>query len=82
MANITKFDEKMFAAAHKEDEKSDFDSFHMGCVIVYKGAVLAKGCNSDKTHPMQAKYNKWRFACDSKIIPIRQIKGQINSLHL
>ena len=40
MANITNFDEKMFAAAAKEAEKSDFENFHMGCVIVYKKHIF------------------------------------------
>ena len=60
MANITNFDEKMFAAAAKEAEKSDFENFHMGCVIVYKKHIIGAASNSDKTHPMQAQYNKYR----------------------
>ena len=60
MSGITNFDEKMFAAARKEAEKSDFESFHMGCVIVYKKHIIGSASNSDKTHPMQAQYNKYR----------------------
>ena len=33
----------------------------IGCVIVYKGAILAKGWNSDKTHTAQAQFNVWRY---------------------
>lgn len=33
----------------------------IGCVIAYKGTILAKGWNTDKTHTTQAYYNKWRF---------------------
>lgn len=33
----------------------------LGCVAVYHGAVLAKGCNTDKTHTNQAKYNYLRY---------------------
>lgn len=54
----------MFEAAKEASQNANYtggNSVKLGCVIVYKGAVLAKGCNSDKTHPMQAKYNKWRF---------------------
>ena len=57
---ITKFDEQMFAAARKQAKKSDFDSFHVGCVIVYKKHIIGAASNSDKTHPMQAYYNKYR----------------------
>ena len=60
MSGITNFDERMFAAARKEAESSDFENFHMGCVIVYKKHIIGAAANSDKTHPMQAKYNQYR----------------------
>ena len=57
---ITKSDKKMFTAARKVAMESDFDSFHMGCVIVYKHHIIGAASNSDKTHPMQARYNEYR----------------------
>jgi deoxycytidylate deaminase len=33
----------------------------LGCVAVYHGTILAKGCNTDKTHTNQAKYNYLRY---------------------
>ncbi len=60
MARISKFDKRMFAAARKIAETSDFKSFHTGCVVVYKKHIIGIGANSDKTHPMQAQYNKFR----------------------
>lgn len=57
---ITKFDRQMFAAARKQAKQSDFENFHVGCVIVYKKHIIGAGSNSDKTHPMQAYYNKYR----------------------
>ena len=57
---ITKFDRQMFKAAKKYARHSDFENFHMGCVIVYKKHIIGAAANSDKTHPMQAKYNKYR----------------------
>lgn len=57
---ITKFDKKMFAAARKIAVDSDFESFHMGCVIVYKHHIISAAANSNKTHPMQARYNQYR----------------------
>ena len=44
--------------------KSDYTGYNrasIGCVAVYKGSILAKGWNTDRTHTDQAKYNKWRF---------------------
>lgn len=57
---ISKFDKKMFKAARKIAETSDFATFHMGCVIVYKKHIIGAASNSDKTHPMQAAYNQYR----------------------
>ena len=63
----------MFEAAKKASQNADYtggNGVKLGCVIVYKGAVLAKGCNSDKTHPMQDKYNIWRFKnCGNRYLP-------------
>lgn len=33
----------------------------LGCVAVYHGTVLAKGCNLDKTHTAQDRYNYLRY---------------------
>ena len=60
MAAISKFDKRMFKAARQMAQDSDFKNFHTGCVIVYKKHIIGAGFNSDKTHPMQAQYNKFR----------------------
>ena len=57
---INNFDKKMFNAAKRIAETSDFSNFHVGCVIVYKKHIIGSASNSDKTHPMQAQYNKYR----------------------
>lgn len=57
---FSKFDRKMFQFARKEAYQSDFDGFHTGCVIVYKHHIIGAAANSDKTHPMQARYNQYR----------------------
>ena len=56
-------DKHMFKAAREISLESDYcdGRVKVGCVIVYKGTVLAKACNSDKTHPAQDKYNAYRF---------------------
>lgn len=33
----------------------------LGCIVVYKNAILAGGYNSDKTHPAQEQFNRYRF---------------------
>ena len=44
--------------ARRSAEHSDFKGFHIGCVIVYRGKVISSACNSNKTHPIQRKYNR------------------------
>ena len=33
----------------------------LGCIVVYKNAILTGGYNSDKTHPAQEQFNRYRF---------------------
>jgi deoxycytidylate deaminase len=39
---------------------SDFKQVHIGCVAVYKKQIIGVGYNTNKTHPIQMKYNKYR----------------------
>lgn len=73
-SHLTKKDYKFFDMARKVAEQSDFENFHLGAVLVYQGRVISTGCNSNKTHPLQKKYNKYRHFKKSS----RPIK---NSLH-
>lgn len=43
---------------------SDFYRSHTGCVVVYKNKIIGTGFNTCKTHPIQRKYNGFRFECD------------------
>ena len=57
-------DAHLFRAARESSLKADYtgcSQTKVGCVVVYKGSILVKGWNSDKTHSAQAKYNKWRY---------------------
>lgn len=59
-----KSDAHLFKLARECSLKSDYSGCgraRVGCVISYKGSVLAKGFNTDRTHTDQAKYNKWRY---------------------
>lgn len=62
-------DAHLFKAARECSKNANYtggNQVKLGCVAVYKGTILAKGCNSDKTHTTQARYNKWRFKNTSK----------------
>lgn len=58
--SIKNSDMRYFEAAHREAEKSDFPRFHVGCVVVYKGSIIASAHNSNKSDPKQKKYNRYR----------------------
>lgn len=58
--NLKKSDIRFFEDAKKEAELSDFPRFHVGAVVVYKGAVIGAGHNSEKSDPVQHYYNRYR----------------------
>ena len=51
-----------FKAARKVMKHSTFSGHaKIGCVVVYKGTIIAMAPNTDKTSPVQRKYNDFRF---------------------
>lgn len=68
-------DSHLFQLARECSFKSDYSGCgraRIGCVISYKGTLLAKGFNTDRTHTTQAKYNKWRYKdCGNKYLPCK-----------
>ena len=57
-------DSHLFKLARKCSKNATYTGcgkVSIGCVVVYKGTILAKSANSDTTHPIQNKYNKWRY---------------------
>lgn len=59
---ITKKDEYYFRLAAETATKSTYrnQKVMIGCIVVYKGAVISEGYNQDKTDPIQMKYNRFR----------------------
>lgn len=53
-------DKKMIAHALSLASKSEFHRAQMGCVATYRRRVIAEANNSNKTHPLQGKYNVYR----------------------
>ena len=53
---------KYFKLARHASEMSDYNrkNIHIGAVLVYKKQILATGWNTNKTSPIQYKYNKYR----------------------
>lgn len=54
-----------FTLAKNASMCSDFNKQRLGCVITYKNRVISSGFNCCKTHPLQKKYNKYRFPTDN-----------------
>ena len=51
---------KYFKLAKKASEFSDYPNIHIGAICVYKHQVIAIGCNTLKSSPMQMRYNHYR----------------------
>lgn len=62
------------------DYTSNCSSARIGCVISYKGSILAKGYNSNKTHTTQAKYNIWRYKDKSNNYLPEKVHAEIAAL--
>ena len=60
MLSLKKSDMRWFEYAKREAEKSTFPRFHVGCVLVYKNHIIGAACNTDKSDPIQKKYNRYR----------------------
>lgn len=60
MLSLKKSDMRWFEYAKREAEKSIFPRFHVGCVLVYKNHIIGAACNTDKSDPVQKKYNRYR----------------------
>lgn len=63
---ITKKHRAYFNAARAVSNLSDFPRVNIGCVIVYGHKIISSGFNSMKSHPLQRKYNTYRFDVDGE----------------
>lgn len=57
--------ERFFKFAREASKKSDYtgssSSPAIGAVAVYKGSIIAEAWNTNKTSPLQARYNIYRY---------------------
>ena len=57
--------ERFFKFAKAASKKADYcgssGSPAIGAVAVYKGSIVAEAWNTNKTSPLQAKYNVYRY---------------------
>lgn len=68
-------DSHLFKVARECSLKADYTGggkARIGCIVVYRGSILAKGWNTDKTHTAQAQFNCWRYKdCGNKYLPCK-----------
>lgn len=77
---MTKSDYKYFYKARQTATISDYYKTHVGCVAVYQGNIISIGCNCNKTHPIQKKYNKYRESSDTMLPKLHAEINCINSI--
>lgn len=63
---LTKKIRAYFEAAKAISEMSDFPRVAVGAVAVCGHHVISSGCNTQKTAPIQKKYNAYRFSEDTR----------------
>ena len=59
---------------------SDFKQVHIGCVAVYKKQFIGVGHSTNKTHPIQMKYNKYRNLYCNGMQPQAKLHAEIMCL--
>lgn len=62
---LMKRDLIFFNIAKEMSKLSDYARHKIGCAIIYKGRVISSGHNSNKTNPLQRRYNRLRFSDDT-----------------
>lgn len=82
MAKFSRFDYRMFDVARRVAQESDFENFHIGCVVVYKKHIISSACNTNKTSPKQKKYNRKRNFNKSNKPTKHSMHAEIRALSL
>lgn len=68
---MTKTGMRFFSIAREIARMSDFHGTHVGAVVVEGKRILSTACNTEKTRPLQARYNVYRIAEDPKKVVAR-----------
>ena len=75
---ISNTDYRYFKKARQVALISDYQKVHIGCVAVYQGNIISIAYNTNKTHPMQKYYNRYREESD---VMIPKLHAEINCLN-
>ena len=80
MLMLRSTDYKYFLKARQVANISDYYKTHIGCVAVYQGQVIGLGCNTNKTHPVQKFYNRYREPSDTMLPKLHAEISCINQI--
>ena len=69
---------KYFCKAKRVAAISDFPRTHIGCIAVYQGNIIGVACNTNKTHPTQKYYNRFREESD---VLMPKLHAEINCIN-
>lgn len=75
---LTNSDYSNFNKAKKAASISDYQRTHIGCIAIYQNNIIGMGCNTNKTHPIQKHYNKYR-ECSESLLP--KMHAEINCIN-
>ena len=73
-------DYRYFDKARQIADISDYNRIHIGCVAVYQGQIIGLGCNTNKTHPTQKFYNRYREPSDAMLPKLHAEISCINQI--
>lgn len=79
---LTKSHKAYFDTARAVSQLSDFPRVRIGCVAVYRHRIISSGCNTQRTAPIQKKYNQLRFSeetqhsCHAEIACLKSLIGR------
>ena len=77
---LREIDYRYFDKARQIANISDYNKIHIGCVAVYQGQVIGLGCNTNKTHPAQKFYNRYREPSDTMLPKLHAEISCINQI--
>ena len=77
---LSNSDYKYLNKARQVASISDYKKTHVGCVAVYQGQIIGLGCNTNKTHPTQYYYNRYRKQLDTMLPKLHAEISCINQI--
>lgn len=83
LKNISSSQKSFFEIAKKISELSTFHrkNIKVGCIVVHGKRIISSGYNSDKSHPIQKRYNIYRFSDDTPHTLHAEISALIPIMH-